>query len=97
MTQIAIAFTDSSTDVIELCDAYVRVFQSKQLYAVETKTGKWYVINSKKNRYNGKYYGNIPFQCTTVIPTPLYMIDSIFPKLKDKLVLTSWLLEPEQQ
>ena len=97
MTQTVIEFTDSFTNVIELCDAYVRVFQSKQLYAVETQTGEWYVINSKKNRYNGKYYGNIPFQCTTVIPTPLYMIDLIFPSLKDNLVLTPWLLSPEQQ
>lgn len=97
MTQIAIALIESHTDVIGPCDAYVRVFQSKQLYAVETLMGQWYVINSKKNRYVGRCFDKLPFRSNTVIPVPLYRIDSIFPKLKEKLVLTSWLLEPEQQ
>lgn len=71
---------------------YVRVFQSKELYAVMTQKGQWYVINSKKNKYNGKYFNKLPFRSSTVMLIPLYMIDSIFPRLKDKLVLTSWLL-----
>ena len=85
---------NNNNKVVDIC---VRVYQSKKLFAVETQTGKWYVIDRRKNKYNGRYYDTLPFQCGTIMLIPIYMINLIFPRLKDYLVLTPWLLTPDQQ
>ncbi len=60
------------------------------MYSVETQYKGWYIIDNKKNRFKGRYCKELPTHYKTVMPTPLSKIDSIFPRLKDSIIITNW-------